>query len=235
MPTYAQPAAPLSYASQRLPPLQPATSLYMPPPSIAAPRSSKNDQEEADRLLALRLQEEINRDNHSDLLPGVDTAKMHSKPTPGGPPRGNEASGECPICGLEQPLAQIESHVNKHLEENPGVATQEQKEGFLSWLFATKKDTPAQRPEPPKLTPPKPSPAKAPTSAQPQVLNLGQPGIYPPAYRYGTQGMQIPPGMQLATIPPGAPIPPGAVPLGNYPGVYPPPTQLYYSQAGQAP
>ena len=219
---------------QRLPPLQPANSLYMPPPS--APSRTRNDQEEADRMLALRLQEEINRESGSDLLPGVDTARMHSKPTPGGPSSHSEAHSECPICGMEQPISQIEAHVNKHLEENPGVATQEQKEGFLSWLFASKKaqQTPA-RPEPPKLTPPKPSAPVAKAQPQPQVLNLGQPGMYPSSYRYGTQGMQIPPGMQLATIPPGAPIPPGAVPLGAYPGVYPPPSQMYYSQVGQAP
>jgi hypothetical protein len=209
--------------------------MYMPPSSSAAAFRGKNDQEEADRLLALRLQEELNRDSPSDLLPGVDTARAHSKPTPGGPSHSNEAHSECPICGVEQPISQIEAHVHKHLEENPNVAP-EQKEGFLSWLFASKRSQAAiARPEPPKLSsPPKPSAPVA--KAQPQMLNLSQQqqGLYPSAYRYGTQvpqGMQIPPGMQLATIPPGAPIPAGAVPLGNYPGVYPPPTQMYYSQA----
>lgn len=244
-PVYTQPMQSLtplpSYSSQRLPPLQPANSLYMPPPS--APR--KNDQEEADRLLALRLQEEINRESGpSDLLPGVDTARAHSKPTPTptpGGPSSSEGHTECPICGMDQPISQIESHVNKHLEENPSVATAEQKEGFLSWLFSGKQKNqpqPMSRPEPPKFTPPaKPSAPVAKAQPQPQVLNLGQPGLYPSQYRYSTAvpppGMQIPPGMQLATIPPGAPIPPGAVPLGNYPQSVYPPTQMYYSQVGQ--
>lgn len=86
-------------------------------------------------------------------------------------------------------------------------------------------------------------PSSLPSLSQPVQL-MSQPSLYPSnaLYRYPTGGMQVPPGMQIATIPPGAPIPPGAVPLNGAPGLYPglyasatPQQQqsMYFSQLGQ--
>jgi len=241
LPTYAQ-----SQYSQPSRPsltsLQPATSLYSIPQVASSSSRGKVDQEELDRQLAMRLQEEMNRESDAGILPGVDTKAMYMKTTPGGP---TENHTECPICGMDQQLSQIEAHVNKHLEENPNAATQEQKEGFLSWLFSSKK--PAASSAQPSKTTDKSKPAVNMPPKVPQVMNLNQPAMMYPnqqsmyamnqprtMYNTGMGGMQIPPGMQLQTIPPGAPIPPGAVPL-NQQGMHMYPSQLYQTQLPQYP
>lgn len=183
---------------------------------------------ELDRQLALRLQEEINRaegggggvtpggPSDSGLLPGVDTKALYSKQQSSG---GGQQE-ECPFCGLGLPMAQLEAHVNKHLDDPTSIPAtgsgvkDADRSSILGWLFnrkaADSKPAGAQLSSSPSNSKP---PLAAPKPPPQQMMTPQYASIYPgsaastPIYRVPASqvppGVQIPPGMQIATIPAG--------------------------------
>lgn len=229
------------YPTVRLPALQPATSLITSlPQAQAAGRagSSKAEQEELDRQMALRLQQELNAGaaagggaGGSDLLPGVDTRALHSKPTGAGAGAGaggsGTGSGECPMCGASMPLAALEAHVARHFGEEAGGGADgkdggkeggkdgKDKEGFFSWLFARQQQQEADKNKDAKSSTSASASASSSAQAQPGTRPASTSAPPVPAYRTGSAA-----NPQVLNLNPGPGAPAGFYPAGMNPVMY---------------
>jgi hypothetical protein len=253
----ASPAYPSTAASVKLaplvapPPLSAATAMGATAsmsmsgyPSLTTSARSRSEQEEQDRLLAMRLQEELNRE-----VPSGNTKSQHTGGGSGSGSGSGSTGGrsECPICQGSFPLAELEAHVARHFDDELPSRTsgkdsgkqekEEKKEGFFGWLFAKDKDKDKdKKPDTSTSAASSSRPSNGSQSSRTQttggVLNLNTPAVgLPPGGVYATRG--LPPGM-VAYAAPGQPqLYPVALP--GQPQLYPGAQPLVYYASAQPP